>query len=85
MPGSLLLSTLWLPQRQLTPAGQRSRNYARGWLLLDLTASFPLECVLTAAAPRVNFYNFGLCIRRAPGPGRHAASCPRQGPPQSAC
>ena len=40
-----------------------SRHYACSWLLLDVTACFPLECVLTAAGPHVNFYNFGLLIR----------------------
>ena len=42
---------------------QCSWQYTRGWFILDVVASFPLECVLTAAAPGVNFYNMGKAIR----------------------
>ena len=31
------------------------KNYAKGWLCIDVVACIPLECILTAAAPRVNW------------------------------
>ena len=47
----------------LEPCVQCSWQYTKGWFILDIVASFPLECVLTAAAPGVNFYNMGKAIR----------------------
>ena len=42
---------------------QCSWQYTKGWFFLDIVASFPLQCILTAAAPGVNFYNMGKTVR----------------------
>lgn len=44
--------------------GCRSR-YLHSWFLVDVIACFPLECILFAAAPRVNWYNTPKFLRLA--------------------
>ncbi|KAK9830476.1 hypothetical protein WJX72_011950 [[Myrmecia] bisecta] len=39
------------------------RHYFTSWFWIDIIACLPLECVLVAAAPSVNWYNTGKAIR----------------------
>ena len=71
-PGLCSCTCAWCPPgpdrfllcgRQKHDAHACRSRYLKSWFLVDGTACFPLECILFAAAPGVNWYNTLKFIR----------------------